>query len=163
MKKPSYCNRSNFENACMLARVSSDNYDMTNYSNYCSMCGFNNKNCSICGFNNKKGNMKKPEWCISNINCSRWEYIQNYKLKCVQEKCNSFIDKELVAHPDHYGGKDNFFEVIKIIDHYKLNFNLGNVLKYILRAGKKDNMDEITDFEKALFYLNRELESKKNK
>ena len=41
------------------------------------------------------------------------------------------------------------------IKHYDLNFNLGNVIKYVCRAGKKDN--EIQDLEKAIEYLEREL------
>lgn len=38
----------------------------------------------------------------------------------------------------------------------QLNFNLGNVLKYIWRAGKKDN--ELEDLEKAKYYIEREIE-----
>lgn len=60
---------------------------------------------------------------------------------------------EKVNHPDHYKG--NRFEVIDIIEDYGLNFNLGNVIKYTLRAGKKD--DEITDLKKAVWYLEREI------
>lgn len=62
---------------------------------------------------------------------------------------------EKVNHPSHYGGKSNLYEAIKIIEAYNLNFSLGNVIKYTLRAGKKDN--EIEDLEKALWYLNRHL------
>lgn len=38
---------------------------------------------------------------------------------------------------NHYGGVDNPHEPIKIIEYYDLNFNMGNVVKYILRAGIK--------------------------
>lgn len=48
------------------------------------------------------------------------------------------------------------YDVIDIIKDYDLNFNRGNVLKYICRAGKKDN--ELTDLRKALDYLQREIE-----
>ena len=44
---------------------------------------------------------------------------------------------ETVDHPDHYGGQDNTYEAIKIIEAYDLNFSLGNAIKYIIRAGKK--------------------------
>jgi len=55
----------------------------------------------------------------------------------------------------HYdNGKD--YDVIDIIKDYQLNFNKGNIIKYICRAGKKDN--EIKDLEKALDYLKREIE-----
>ena len=61
--------------------------------------------------------------------------------------------KELVNHPDHYKGKT--FEVIDIINDYGLNFELGNAIKYILRADKKGNKKQ--DLEKAIWYLNYEL------
>ena len=51
---------------------------------------------------------------------------------------------EAVNHPKHYGGEDNPLEVIKIINHYGLNFELGNVLKYVLRADKKGNRKQTT-------------------
>lgn len=66
---------------------------------------------------------------------------------------------EQVNHPSHYGGKDNPYEVIKVIESWELNFNLGNTVKYIGRAGKKGNT--LTDLEKAAFYLNREIEKLK--
>lgn len=59
----------------------------------------------------------------------------------------------MVNHPEHYQGDK--FEVIDIIDDYKLNFNLGNAIKYILRADKKGNKKQ--DLEKAIWYLNHEL------
>ena len=57
--------------------------------------------------------------------------------------------KEAVDHPTHY----NFskFEVIDVIFDWKLDFCMGNVLKYISRAGKKNNEKE--DLKKSLFYL----------
>jgi hypothetical protein len=48
------------------------------------------------------------------------------------------------------------YDVIDIIQDYKLSFNRGNILKYIIRAGKKDN--ELQDLLKALDYLEREIE-----
>ena len=56
-----------------------------------------------------------------------------------------------ITRPTHYGGEENPFEPIKVILHYKLCFPLGNVIKYVLRAGKKD--DIIQDLEKAREYL----------
>lgn len=60
---------------------------------------------------------------------------------------------ERVNHPSHYQG--NQFEVIEIIEDFELNFNLGNVIKYVLRAGKKGNKME--DLQKAYWYLGREI------
>lgn len=68
-------------------------------------------------------------------------------------------DIEMVDHPTHYGGKDNPYEAIKVIEAWGVGFNLGNTLKYISRAGKKD--DIIQDLEKALFYLDREIQNRK--
>ena len=41
-------------------------------------------------------------------------------------------------HRNHYGGEDNPYEAIKVIDAWELGFSLGNTVKYISRAGKKD-------------------------
>lgn len=63
-----------------------------------------------------------------------------------------------VHHPDHYGG-DTPFEAIKVIEAWGLDqdFCLGNVIKYISRAGKKNNTLE--DLKKAQWYLNRKIEN----
>ena len=66
--------------------------------------------------------------------------------------------KEMVDHPNHYQGKR--FEVIDIIEDYDLGFNLGNAIKYILRAGHKDAYEQ--DLKKAIWYLEREISSNKN-
>lgn len=59
----------------------------------------------------------------------------------------------------HYNnGKD--YDLIDVINDYKLNFNRGNILKYICRADKKGT--EIQDLEKALDYLQREIEIIRN-
>lgn len=63
--------------------------------------------------------------------------------------------KEMVNNPSHYGGKDNPYEAIKVIEAWKLGFNLGNTVKYISRAGKKDAL--VQELEKARWYLDREI------
>lgn len=62
-----------------------------------------------------------------------------------------------VNHPQHYGGKDNPYETIKVIEAWGLdkNFNLGNAVKYISRADKKDK--NVEDLKKARWYLDREI------
>lgn len=62
-----------------------------------------------------------------------------------------------VNHPAHYGGADNIYETIKVIDAWNLNFNLGNAVKYISRAGKKDKTKTVEDLKKAVFYLEYEI------
>jgi hypothetical protein len=72
--------------------------------------------------------------------------------------------KESVDHPDHYGGKENPYEAIKVIEAWNLGFCLGNAVKYISRAGKKDKSKVIEDLEKAVWYLQREINKlKENK
>lgn len=66
---------------------------------------------------------------------------------------------ETVNHPQHYGGEDNPYETIKVIEAWNLDFHLGNAVKYISRAGKKDPAKEIEDLKKALFYLSRKIEN----
>jgi len=69
--------------------------------------------------------------------------------------------KEMVNHPNHYGGEDNPYEAIKVIESWDLGFNLGNAIKYISRVGKK--MNTLEDLEKASWYINREINKlKKN-
>ena len=65
-----------------------------------------------------------------------------------------------VNHPNHYTGFTNGAEVIDIAEH--LNFNRGNVVKYVVRAGTKDPERELEDLKKARFYLNREIEKMNN-
>ena len=72
-------------------------------------------------------------------------------------------NKEYVNHPNHYGGKDNKYEVIKVIDEWNLGFSLGNTVKYISRAGKKNPTKELEDLKKALWYLNHHIETLENK
>jgi hypothetical protein len=68
-------------------------------------------------------------------------------------------NKEMVSHPQHYGGKDNVYEAIKVIDAWDLGFSLGNTIKYISRAGKKNQTKELEDLKKALWYLNHHIET----
>lgn len=75
---------------------------------------------------------------------------------------NPLPDKEMIDHPKHYGGEDNVYEAIKIIEAYNLNFSTGNVIKYVLRAGKKDRVTEIQDLKKALWYLQREINNRES-
>ncbi|ALY08402.1 hypothetical protein SEA_THUNDERCLAP_50 [Arthrobacter phage Thunderclap] len=63
---------------------------------------------------------------------------------------------ELVEHPAHYGG-DTTYEVIKVIEAWGLGFVLGNVVKYVARAGKKPNQPELLDLKKARDYLNKRI------
>lgn len=63
---------------------------------------------------------------------------------------------DTVDHPPHYGGADNPYEAIKVIEAWGLGFHLGNAVKYIARAGRKG--DEVEDLLKARWYIEREIE-----
>lgn len=63
--------------------------------------------------------------------------------------------KEAVNHPQHYGCENNQYEAIKVIEAWDLDFCLGNTVKYISRAGKKDNI--VQDLKKAKWYLERKI------
>lgn len=57
-----------------------------------------------------------------------------------------------INHPKHYTGYPAVIECIDITRH--LNFQLGNAVKYIWRAGKKGGLEkEIEDLKKAEWYL----------
>lgn len=68
---------------------------------------------------------------------------------------------EQVDHPAHYGGADNPYEAVKVIEAWSLGFNLGNTVKYIARAGKKGEL--LQDLCKALWYLRREVENEEKR
>lgn len=67
-----------------------------------------------------------------------------------------------VNHPSHYGGRDDHYEAIKVIDAWGLGFSLGNAVKYIARAGKKDPAKTIEDLKKARWYLDHEIQRLQN-
>ena len=77
------------------------------------------------------------------------QFAQNFKS----------MKRNQVDHPSHYNA--GRIEVIDFIEDQNLNFNLGNAVKYISRAGKKDPKKFREDLEKAVWYLNRELAKQK--
>ena len=74
-----------------------------------------------------------------------------------QKENTVLFTKEAVNHPEHYGGADNPYEAIKVIKAWNLDFCLGNTVKYISRAGKKDPKKRIEDLRKALWYLQQQI------
>ena len=60
-----------------------------------------------------------------------------------------------VNHPPHYTGHPSGVECIQITEHY--NFNVGNAIKYLWRAGLK-TADATQDLRKAAWYINREIQ-----
>ena len=62
-----------------------------------------------------------------------------------------------ISHPAHYT-KGRKYEPRKVIADWKLSFNLGNVVKYVSRAGRKDPNKTIEDLKKAIQYIEYEIE-----
>ena len=64
------------------------------------------------------------------------------------------------SRPEYYGGKDTAYEVFTVLEAWKLDkdFYLGNVLKYLARAGKK-SFNKKEDLQKALVYLQRRIDT----
>jgi len=64
--------------------------------------------------------------------------------------------KETVNHPEHY--HPGPYEAIKVIEAWELGFHLGNVVKYLSRAGRKHD-NSLEDLKKARWYLDRYIQS----
>lgn len=104
-------------------------------------------------------------------NC-RWEHVAEEDYPCAQCKLNYLTSSDeydrmpllwesaeeasdAVNHPSHYNkGK---IEVADFISDQKLNFDRGNAVKYVCRAGDKDPDAEVQDLEKAIWYIQHEI------
>jgi len=76
----------------------------------------------------------------------RWSNKDNFKFGGEQEN-------DTVNHPAHY--TDGKIEVIEYIEDKGFPYHLGNAIKYISRAGKKDPDKVVEDLEKAVWYIER--------
>ena len=104
------------------------------------------KVCETCA-NNHRGAKNFP--CNDCYGYDRWETT-------VVENDST---NDPVNHPSHYTkGK---IEVADFIADQKLNFDRGNAVKYVCRAGSKDPEKEIQDLEKAIWYINHEIKTLK--
>lgn len=64
------------------------------------------------------------------------------------------------VRPHYYGGEDDPFEPVKVIRAWDLNFNLGSVLKYVRRCGRKENEPGLEALKKARTYLDIEIRAR---
>ena len=71
----------------------------------------------------------------------------------VKKYCDACMDE--IEKSSHYN--QGRYEVIEVIEDWEMNFNLGNVLKYIARCNHKGNKKK--DLEKAIYYIRREIEN----
>lgn len=137
----------------------------------CDICPASCENCNgNCEFHYKKYLNEKIEVDKSKLKDSDVESITiGQALQSIydippQIKINSDKIKEVnvddendpVNHPSHY--TDTKIEVMDYIEDKGFNFALGNAVKYISRAGRKDKNKTIEDLEKSRWYLNREIE-----
>ena len=68
---------------------------------------------------------------------------------------NNLTENDPVNHPSHY---TDGIEVIDYIESKHFPYHLGNAIKYISRAGKKNPAETVTDLKKAVWYLNRYID-----
>lgn len=68
------------------------------------------------------------------------------------------MDNDSVNHPNYYS--NGGIEAIEVIEAWDLGFHLGNTVKYISRAGKKNPDKEIEDLQKARWYLDKHIENR---
>ena len=85
-------------------------------------------------------------------------YHRLYDKERVKKEFEPKTETDNINHPAHY--TDGKIEVIDFIEDKKLPYHLGNVIKYISRAGKKNPDTELEDLKKAQWYLNRYIELK---
>ena len=136
------------------------------------------KSCNYCKFKagiSCLGRMDGAGFCY---NFDEWQPIDtpepeknctncaDYRSLCNVEKCGTHYDlwqpittpkPDPINHPPHYTfGK---IEPLDVIEDWKLNYHLGNALKYIARAGRKDPNKKVEDLRKAVFYLEREIKN----
>ena len=106
-----------------------------------------------------------PEDCVTDA--SLLSYKTCYAKQCYDYRCcgleikDNDNDEEIkmndpVNHPSHY--TDGSIEVIDYIEDKNLGYHLGNAIKYISRAGKKNKDKTIEDLQKAVWYINRYIE-----
>jgi hypothetical protein len=102
------------------------------------------------------------------VNFSQEAEQQYEKVMCSKEEISGTpvdVSSRIIivndaTRPNHYGGKDNPYEVFNVLEAWKLDkdFYLGNVIKYLARAGKKNKSTEKEDLKKALVYLQRRID-----
>ena len=101
----------------------------------------------------------KGEWCDGCEGCalkicSTEECVELVRM-WLEKKCKDNPPADNVNHPSHYtSGK---IEVIDFIEDKEFGFHLGNAVKYISRAGRKNPDKIVEDLQKAVWYINREI------
>ena len=113
-----------------------------------SNCVFNA--CPDCG-----GDCLKGFEAWQGLECETEENPPADKNVDLQKAANE-VTHDNVSHPAHYTSGQ--IEVIDFIEDKELGFHLGNAVKYISRAGRKDADRTIEDLQKAVWYINRQIQ-----
>lgn len=101
--------------------------------------------------NNRAEEEERINWCKKPVDTA--SSLKNAVRETIKEQV---LKSDNVNHPSHYN--DGKIEPIDYIEDKKLNFHLGNVVKYVSRAGKKNPDKELEDLKKARWYLDRYIE-----
>lgn len=110
-------------------------------------------------FGTEKVSNVSKQWVIDNAH--NVEIYEKFDANIFLNACGiDYYEVVKSEKPTHYQ-TDVDFDVIDFCNSYDLNFNRGSVVKYVARAGKKD--DEIKDLEKALDFIQREIKYLKEK
>lgn len=96
---------------------------------------------------------KKLECCNKTYYQTRRITVLEFKGIPISKEC---LKDDNVIKPSHY--KAGEFDVIAFCQKHNLNFDVGNVIKYVTRAGKKKDNSELQDLNKAMEYLKRRIE-----
>ena len=107
--------------------------------------------CSKCVLRGTK--ISKYLNCLDIASCGETEL--DTAISYINGEVSKNSENDPVNRPSYY--TDGKIEVIDFIEDKKLGFCLGNAIKYIARAGKKDTDKEAQDIKKAIWYLNRYL------
>ena len=112
------------------------------------MSKYEEKDCDNCKYTNKD---VSDEPCCMCKNTALFGTVEHSSRRFLWE-C---YEDDTVNHPAHY--TDGKIEVIDFIEDKKLGLCLGNAIKYIARAGKKDPTKEVEDLKKAKWYIERRI------
>ena len=92
---------------------------------------------------------------ICNMLANNKAYIRSFNCKQILSDFNKKNDVSDNINPSHYKSHPSGIECIQITRHH--NFNIGNVIKYVWRAGLKDGNSDVQDLKKAMWYLEDEI------
>lgn len=81
--------------------------------------------------------------------------MSNNEARIFEDMQSKGLTMDEQINPDHYQRFEGF-DTIDLTEHF--NFNRGNVLAYVIRAGHKPSVDEVVDLKKAQWFLDREIQ-----